>query len=391
MGLRRPRDGALRQHQGRLRRAVCREERLHRGRHQRSHVGKHRQPHGDAGCHAVLYGLRRQDTHLQQVPGRQRADGRGGAVHGRRPARLPHAEARRRQHLPCRRGGGNQGYVRLCIALRRRQRMRARRDRTGATAPWAMVPRRRSGMVKRRIATIVLALWPLWATAQNYAVTDTVTEYHNKGTFYHDRFEGRKTANGEIFDQNKFTAAHWKIKLGTMVMVTNRNTGLQVIVRVNDRCPKRGVFDLSHRAATAIGIKGCQPVTVRILPDGYEERWAQQETMFDSVYSKLVNKAAPEPPSPKENIAQAPKKIDNKKTTVERYNLILSESVTHTQAFEHIELLPRPYRDNVIIEPTEDSGKVRMILDVRLPADNANDLGRALRHSFKDIAVTPCE
>jgi hypothetical protein len=32
-----------------------------------------------------------------------------------------------------------------------------------------------------------------------------------------------------------------------------------------------------------------------------------------------------------------------------------------------------------------------MILDVRLPADNANDLGRALRHSFKDIAVTPCE
>ena len=254
-----------------------------------------------------------------------------------------------------------------------------------------MVPRRRSGMVKRQIATIVLALWPLWATAQNYAVTDTVTEYHNKGTFYHDRFEGRKTANGEIFDQNKFTAAHWKIKLGTMVMVTNRNTGLQVIVRVNDRCPKRGVFDLSHRAATAIGIKGCQPVTVRILPDGYEERWAQQETMFDSVYSRLVNKAAPEPPSPKENIAQAPKKIDNKKTTVERYNLILSESVTHTQAFEHIELLPRPYRDNVIIEPTEDSGKVRMILDVRLPADNANDLGRALRHSFKDIAVTPCE
>ena len=65
-------------------------------------------------------------------------------------------------------------------------------------------------MVKKIVAIIMLALCPLWAAAQNYAVTDTVTEYPNKGTFYHDRFEGRKTANGEIFDQNKFTAAHWK-------------------------------------------------------------------------------------------------------------------------------------------------------------------------------------
>ena len=246
-------------------------------------------------------------------------------------------------------------------------------------------------MVKKIVAIIMLALCPLWAAAQNYAVTDTVTEYPNKGTFYHDRFEGRKTANGEIFDQNKFTAAHWKIKLGTMVMVTNRNTGLQVIVRVNDRCPKRGVFYLSHRAATAIGIKGCQPVTVRILPDGYEERGAKQEAMFDSVYSKLTNKKQSEPPTPKAKPTKAPKTIEKHKAAADRYNLILSESVTHTQAFEQIDLLPELYRDDVIIEPAEDSGKVRMILNVRLPVDNANDLGKALRHSFKDIAVTPCE
>lgn len=248
-------------------------------------------------------------------------------------------------------------------------------------------------MVKSRMAVILLILCPLLAVAQNYAVTDTVTEYPNKGTFYHDMFEGRKTSNGEIFDQNKFTAAHWKIKLGTMVMVTNRNTGLQVIVKVNDRCPKRGVFDLSHRAATAIGIKGCQPVTVRILPDGYEERWAMQETMFDSVYSRLTDPARLKPkPSPqKEEPKKVQKTTDNHKAPIERYNLILSENVTHTQAFEQIDLLPELYRDNVIIEPAEDSGMVRMILDVRLPADNANNLGKALRHSFKGIYVTPCE
>ena len=97
-------------------------------------------------------------------------------------------------------------------------------------------------------------------SAQNYSSNDTVTEYPNKGTYYNDKFEGRKTASGEIFDQNAFTAAHWRIKLGTYILVTNQNTGLQVIVKVNDRCPKHGVIDLSHRAATAIGIRGCQPV-----------------------------------------------------------------------------------------------------------------------------------
>ena len=246
-------------------------------------------------------------------------------------------------------------------------------------------------MVKNKIAAIILMLWPLCGMAQNYSVTDTVTEYPNYGTYYHDRFEGHKTANGEIFDQNKFTAAHWKIKLGTLVMVTNRNTGLQVIVKVNDRCPKHGVFDLSHRAATAIGIKGCQPVTVRILPDGYEERWLAQETMFDSVYSRLTDKKKPQTTVPTGIETQKPKPVETRTITADRYNLILSENVTHTQAFEHIELLPELYRSKVIIEPAEDSGMVRMILDVRLPFDNANNLGKALRHSLKDIAVAPCE
>ncbi len=95
----------------------------------------------------------------------------------------------------------------------------------------------------------------LTVAGQNYDVNDTVTEYLLKGTYYHNKFEGRKTACGEIFDQNLFTAAHWKIKMGTYVMVTNRNSGLQVIVKINDRCPKHGVLDMTHRAANAIGIR----------------------------------------------------------------------------------------------------------------------------------------
>ena len=129
---------------------------------------------------------------------------------------------------------------------------------------------------------------PLGSRAQSYDVNDTVTEYPMKGTFYHNKFEGRKTASGEIFDQNLFTAAHWKIKKGTYVLVTNRNTGLQVIVKINDRCPRRGVLDMTRRAAHAIGIRGCQPVTVRILPEGYEKICEEQDAKFDSVPSRFA-------------------------------------------------------------------------------------------------------
>lgn len=126
-------------------------------------------------------------------------------------------------------------------------------------------------------------------SAQNYSADDTVTEYSMNGTMYHNLFEGRKTANGEIFNHNLFTAAHRKFKFGTLLLVTNKNTGLSVIVKVNDRCPKKTVLDMTRRAAYGIGIKGCQKVTVRVLPPSYEEAWASQDSKYDSVASRLAS------------------------------------------------------------------------------------------------------
>ena len=231
-------------------------------------------------------------------------------------------------------------------------------------------------MVRRRpivlcFLLLLTTVWPL--RAQTSSVTDTVTEYPNKGTFYHDLFEGRKTASGEIFDQNKFTAAHWRIKLGTYVMVTNRNSGLQVIVKVNDRCPKHGVFDMSHRAATAIGIRGMQPVTVRILPDGYEERWAAQETMFDSVHSRLT---------PKTDIDKTTISNSNSKREGECYNLLLGTASNHGEVFTMTRRLPATYRDHVIVESLDASDSLRLTLDVRLSKKQAEQLTRTLRNTF---------
>lgn len=73
-------------------------------------------------------------------------------------------------------------------------------------------------------------------------------------TYYADKFEGRKTANGEIYSHSKFTAAHNSLPIGTKVKVTHSKTGKSVIVRINDRMPGKGIIDLSKGAAKALGI-----------------------------------------------------------------------------------------------------------------------------------------
>lgn len=73
-------------------------------------------------------------------------------------------------------------------------------------------------------------------------------------SYYSDRFHGRKTASGELYDKNELTAAHRTLPFGTVLKVTNSANGLSVIVRVNDRGPVKTsrIIDLSKAAAEAI-------------------------------------------------------------------------------------------------------------------------------------------
>lgn len=77
-----------------------------------------------------------------------------------------------------------------------------------------------------------------------------------KASWYGHKFHGRKTASGQRFDQNKLTAAHRKLPLGTRIKVTNLENGKSVRVEVTDRGPyKRGrVLDLSKAAAHRLGM-----------------------------------------------------------------------------------------------------------------------------------------
>jgi rare lipoprotein A len=85
-------------------------------------------------------------------------------------------------------------------------------------------------------------------------------------SWYGPGFHGRRTANGEVYDQYELTAAHQTLPLGTRVMVTSLTNGRGVEVRINDRGPFVGgrIVDLSYAAARVIGMLGPGTMPVRL-------------------------------------------------------------------------------------------------------------------------------
>jgi rare lipoprotein A len=92
-------------------------------------------------------------------------------------------------------------------------------------------------------------------------------------SWYGPGFHGKRTSNGEIYDQYELTAAHQTLPLGTRVAVTNLQNGHQVEVRINDRGPfVRGrAIDLSYAAARTLGMigPGTVPVRIEVLGDAH--------------------------------------------------------------------------------------------------------------------------
>lgn len=90
-----------------------------------------------------------------------------------------------------------------------------------------------------------------------------------KASFYGAKFQGRKTATGEIFNNKLFTAASNLLPLGSLVIVKRPDTNLCVVVKVNDRMhPKHRarVIDVSHSAAKYLDMVRDGVVKVQIVP-----------------------------------------------------------------------------------------------------------------------------
>ena len=87
-------------------------------------------------------------------------------------------------------------------------------------------------------------------------------------SWYGGRFHGRKTANGEIYDLFKFTAASRTLPLGVYVLVRNEENGKVITVRINDRGPyvDGRIIDLSQAAAYKLGMMLDGVAMVQVIP-----------------------------------------------------------------------------------------------------------------------------
>ncbi len=83
---------------------------------------------------------------------------------------------------------------------------------------------------------------------------------------YAHKFHGRPTASGEIYDENKLTAAHPSLPFGTRVQVTNLSNKKSVILRINDRGPqtKDRIIDVSYKAAQELDFVRAGLIKVKI-------------------------------------------------------------------------------------------------------------------------------
>ena len=146
--------------------------------------------------------------------------------------------------------------------------------------------------MKKPILILLAILWlgvtaSYTQTSQKLAVRDTAGRtspiQYGVASFYANKFNGRRTATGELYDSSKFTAAHNALPFGTWIKVTNLSNKRSVMVRVNDRLHHRNkrLVDLSLAAASRLGYtkKGLTRVKVEVL--GKKKPIEKEESMVN--------------------------------------------------------------------------------------------------------------
>lgn len=112
------------------------------------------------------------------------------------------------------------------------------------------------------IVIVIVSLATVW----NLRIATAQTAEEGIANFYSDKFQGKKTASGAVYDKNKLTASHKTLPFGTKVRVTNLDTGKSVVVAVNDRMKpgNPAVIDVTRRAAQDLGFTKAGKAKVKL-------------------------------------------------------------------------------------------------------------------------------
>ncbi len=121
-------------------------------------------------------------------------------------------------------------------------------------------------MRKKIIAATLLITVASGVKAQNIVTKAIEKVSDGIASFYNNKFVGRKTATGEVFDQNKYTAASNTHQLGSYVKVTNAKNGEVVYVKINDRMApsNKRLLDLTSKAAADLRFRTAGTTKVQV-------------------------------------------------------------------------------------------------------------------------------
>lgn len=133
-----------------------------------------------------------------------------------------------------------------------------------------------------------------------------------RASWYGELFHGRRTANGEIYDMDRLSAASPVLPLPVYVQVTNLENGRTIVVRVNDRGPYANdrILDLSRRAAEVLGFRANGTALVRVKylgraplsgDDSYEQRFLASQS-----FMQVAGKSSPKGKAPSAAVANLP-------------------------------------------------------------------------------------
>lgn len=266
--------------------------------------------------------------------------------------------------------------------------------------------------MKRFITLILLSSITLSTLfAQSITSSDTLKTFTLRGTYYADYFVGRHTANGEIFRQDKYTAAHRTLQFGTLLLVTNPANNKQLIVKVNDRCMGYGILDLAKKPAQSIGVSSTK-IIVQVLPQSYYYYWEHQDEYAEVLRNGKFLETVQGRPIPSENDSTAvlaeniPQKNTKKEKTsnpkpkptpnppppqpasipedshkVQLYNLELC-AINKTPYESNSVMQKIPIRFRNLVHMREDGKKVRIWLQLSMKLNEIKEIQADLYELF---------
>lgn len=153
-------------------------------------------------------------------------------------------------------------------------------------------------------------------------------------SWYGPNFHGKKTANGEIFNQNEISAAHKTLPIPSIVMVTNLENNKKLEIRINDRGPfVRGrIIDLSKKAAGILGILKSGTAKVRVQIN--EEKSRKIAMDYDNYEVFVSDAGQSEKVVKKEIIKEILNDDERNKTTLKQTNNKKKEKISKDEVIK---------------------------------------------------------